>query len=178
MAALEQWGSLLGAPGVVQFKDIETAMPNRILASILAFLVLLAASAVGVAAPIISGNYYEEQINPTCPSSFYFCRANFSATPADKILFVERVSCFVVTTQPIIESMFAFSTTLNGSSARPFPLAFAKTVQSENLHYYNVNEEVKIRVGPGRYPFIYLQYPDIGSANLKCVIVGTLQQLP
>lgn len=128
----------------------------------------------GHTAPIVAGNYYEERINPTCPQSFYFCRGTFSATPAGRVLNIERLACTVTTTQPITESTLNIANTANGSANRTFALAFAKTVQVGNLHYYNVNEEVKIRVGAGRFPFVMIEYPNIGSAHLECVIIGTL----
>jgi hypothetical protein len=126
------------------------------------------------AAPIIADNYYEERISPACPQSFFYCQAYFAATPPGKVLMVERLACTVVSTQPIIESTLNVSVTMNGVASRTFPVAFAKTVQVENLHYYNVNEEVKIRIGPTRYPFVRIEYPNAGSANLECVIIGTL----
>jgi hypothetical protein len=131
-------------------------------------------ASVGHSAPIVADNYYEERISPTCPQSFFFCQAHFSATPAGKVLMVERLACTVVSTQPIIESTIGVATTSNGSAVRKFPVAFAKTTQVENLHYYNVNEEVKIRIGPSRYPLVRIEYPAAGSANLECVIIGTL----
>lgn len=128
----------------------------------------------GHAAAIVAGNYYEERINPTCPQSFYYCRGTFSATPAGRVLNIERLACTVKTTQPITKSTLNVATSANGSATRTFAVAFAKTVQVENLHYYNVNEEVKIRVGQGRYQFVMIEYPHIGGAHLDCVIIGTL----
>jgi len=128
----------------------------------------------GHTTPIVAGNYYEDRINPTCPQSFDFCRGTFSATPAGRVLNIERIACTVTTTQPITKSTLNVATTANGSATRTFGLAFAKTVQVANLHYYNVNEEVKIRVGAGRYPYIMIEYPNIGTAHLDCVIIGTL----
>ena len=129
-----------------------------------------------LSAAILADDYYEERVSATCPADFGFCRLNFSAIPVGKVVILERVGCVLsVSNQPVIHAQIGVSATSGGTPTRSIPLTFPRTLQTSSYHFYNTNEEIKFRIGNGRYPYVFAEYLNAANGSMECVIVGTVK---
>lgn len=133
-------------------------------------------TAQAFSAATVTDDYYEESVSATCLAYGGFCRLDFSATPTGKELTLERVGCHLqVSNEPVISASIGVATTPGGPPKRSFPLAFPQTLQTTSYHFYNTNEEIKFRIGQGRYPFVLAEYLNAANGSMLCVIIGTLK---
>jgi hypothetical protein len=120
---------------------------------------------------IISGTYYEERKSVQCSApGNSSCALIFAATP-QMVLFTD-VSCLIQVNGPIAQTGF-------GVNDAPTPGALRRIeffpVQPGNGGYYTAKFKTSFLFGAGKYPTIYWNLTTVGTGQLDCKIVGTLQ---
>ena len=147
------------------------------------FAFLLAATAVWAglapvhAGVLISGAYYEDTAYATCPTtSSPFCHLMFSATPVGKFLTITNVNCNVMRSAPHYRLVLGISTSTAPSANRaiPLPITAGSSVNLSGAYVNAFAEEVRILVGPNRYPFIFSEARASSIGTIECTITGTL----
>lgn len=128
------------------------------------------------AAPIISGNYYEEDSFATCDNTSA-CKIRFAAVSAGKKLLITQVSCEIQAAGNNAE-LRGVNLAINGN-----PLRRLKTLLP-NLIYtsagnaqrtYVVGQTFQFLVGPATSPAVSTFFSTAANTiNLVCQIVGTI----
>jgi hypothetical protein len=146
--------------------------------------------AIALAAPahaqnnkqIISGTFYEDQA--TLPSTAAgIATLTFTQTPANKFLNITNVACdvFVSATQVLTLMRLQVGTNPGASDlGRSYPIkntpSAPEIIQNGKL-YSVVTNEVFFKMGPGRFPSIFIVAASNGGALSmapNCFIVGNL----
>ena len=137
-----------------------------------ALALVLGGNAHGAA--LVYGTYYDESNFATC-SNTTICRANFSQTPADKLLMVTKVACQITSTAPAATGMLHISTGFGGGAlSRYLPLAFQTPQLIGSLYFVSIEANAHFLVGQGRFPFVTLTTQAPANITSFCTIVGDL----
>jgi hypothetical protein len=158
--------------------------PNHTEAEMFARLTIFAVAALALAfgnhakaAPLSYGTYYDEQILGVVCSNTPDCEVYFSQLPSNNLLMLEKVNCYIQTTQPLIQVYVTISQTPTGSAfgrgvfVNPGPAV----VIGGTLYAYTFQTDARILIGQGRYPFIFAETQSASSvSNMDCGIEGTL----
>jgi hypothetical protein len=155
-------------------------MEAEMFARLAMFAVVALALAFGnqaKAAPLSYGTYYDEQIVGINCSNTPDCAAYFTQLPSDKLFMLEKINCYIQTSQPVIQLYVTVSQTPNGSAfgrgvfGNPGPAI----IETGGVYNYTFQTDARILLGQGRYPFIFTQTQSAASSTiLDCGIEGTL----
>ncbi|MBR0836816.1 hypothetical protein JQ612_26795 [Bradyrhizobium manausense] len=131
--------------------------------------------------PIRSGDWYEDRasFSSTGGSSMSL---NFSQSPTDKFLNVTHVTCYIQTlTSQVLQDVELYVGTTSGSGDLLRPMFIRGTMSPEigQRKHYGINTDaVYFKMGPGRYPSIYINTDSatsgLFSISANCTIVGNL----
>ena len=139
-------------------------------------LVLVIAGQAG-AAPLSYGTYYDETTFYSC-SSGISCRVNFSQTPADKLLMVNKISCNSTSSAQLVQGTLHIATTFGGGDlpTRSLPLVIPTTsvLANNSAYYVSFREDAHYLIGQGRFPFLLLESPVSGTKFGRCTLIGDL----
>lgn len=157
--------------GAIQMQNIrQTVIALSIVAG-------LCSAGSAPAAPIISGDYYEENGVATCATNLGGCIVTFSATPS-KILLTSIACVFNVASQ-ITEVDLGIRDTPGSAVRRETYLALGSpvTASSGTSRTYTVSMPVDFMTAQGRYPSVFADVEGgAGNASGKCKITGRIQQ--
>lgn len=141
--------------------------------SFAALAALAAVPNVAWAAPSIVGNHYEDNNSISCANSSV-CRLTFDATPAGKVLIIERVNCHTAYPQPILQSVALGISTTPTDSMKRFRWLPVTALTTGSVTDYVADLETKQLVGPVRHPNIVIRSSTAYYPYLTCSIAGTL----
>ena len=142
--------------------------------------VLWAASAHAGASRI--GNAYYEDIFPfkDCPSISGCIATSSAATPSDAYVRMKHFYCNITATSETLYSLqlelWTAPPGMSGASRiKTVPLSFSPPVASNSTTiYYNIDHDILLATGPGRYVVFNANFLQVGSASLSCAITGDL----
>jgi len=125
-------------------------------------------------APLIVGNYYEENGSVGCGASSNGCALFFTAVPAGKILLITRVSCLI--TEEDNRIVFVTLGQRNPTNAvfRRQYLKVTRLSGTTGLNRFAVNEEANLLIGPKVQPGVQLVTDLSEASSFECQIVGQL----
>ena len=125
-----------------------------------------------VAAPIIIGNYYEENLELVCPGT-YTCAIIFSAAPTGKRVLTRYIDCQI---EALNNSLKFLTLQFQGGNARVHPMVAALQANTEFGHTYAAHYETTVLFGDNK-PFVYYE-GQVTAANqtvrMKCSLTGEL----
>lgn len=131
--------------------------------------------------PIVSGAWYEDRAFNSGSGIVFL---SFAQAPTNKFLNITHVACIVVTSTGLVLGQVTLGgSSTNGASGdlgRGQEIRGNATVEiGSSGRYYSIVTESYLKLGPGRYPFIYFLGAQgaTGSGNsisVDCTIVGNL----
>lgn len=147
----------------------------------IAFTVAAGLCGVGsaLAAPVISGDYYEENVQGICTTALGGCSMLFSATPS-KILIGSVACTFLNVDFDITHIELSIRDTPSGQNRRetflPFSPPVTRQVGSGNqiVRFYTVATPVDFMTAPARYPVIFAFVPGATGTQARCKITGRI----
>jgi hypothetical protein len=148
-----------------------------ILARLVQFAVVALALVPGAhanAAPLTYGTYYED-FAPQASCTGTICHVNFSQTPADKLLMVNRITCSSTSDGQPGTYALQISASLNGPqlATRSYDLAATpRQPTAGGAWITQLNETVHFLVGQGRFPYVRVDVSSIKS--FTCTLIGDL----
>ena len=148
------------------------AKPLSAIASAATFTLSLQAHAL--AGVVISGDYYEQASTFVACQSANYCRVDLDRIPADKLLDVQHVNCYVQSSQAIRTAGMGSSSASGGSTARFIYFPFQINATGGGNYYYLVNEPVNYRIGASPYLFFAVETFASAQIGVSCIATGRL----
>jgi hypothetical protein len=144
--------------------------------------VLVAALAIGTqahAAPLVYGTYYDETTSFSCQNtSTTQCPALFSQLPADKLVMVRKIECFIYSAHVLSNGFLFISPTSGGVPiGRSLPMAILMTGNSahaDGSYRYTVDMDIHWLVGQSRFPYVNFTSDAPATIIGDCTLVGDL----
>ena len=124
------------------------------------------------AAPVINGQYYEENASVGCGVS-NGCTLPFTAVPAGKRLLITRISCAITEANDRIVSV-ALGRRSGSGVQRDQYLNVTLISGVAGLRRFVVSQETSLLLGAGVQPGIELVTDLSGASSFTCQIIGQL----
>jgi len=148
-------------------------MAGRTLVSLAASLAFAALVASPAGAVTVSGTYYEDTADVSCPNTDVSCALNFAVLPSSttgQFLTLTGISCYMYLSQPWIGSVLRITDT-GANERRPH---FIEGNRLSGPVYPQRPLAVKISGGPPRQLKLLIVSSAPGTFYAQCTIVGTL----
>ncbi len=154
-------------------------MHRELLAGIAVLFTALGCATSAKAQVNIAGSHYEA-ISGIATCNGNHCVAPFPQLPADKYTHITRVTCTIVSSQPVVRMQVGIrSTPASFSLMRWQYLEPSLTANVAGNLFHNLNDAVDLLAGKGRYPAIAVVTVGAADPFIECTIAGTLlDQLP
>lgn len=130
---------------------------------------------------VISGTFYEDQASGVATAQALLLK--FVQTPANKFLNITNVNCNITTAlSEVVADVRVQTGSVSGGNDLGRDHSIRGTLSPETgsvYKYYGIsNSAVYFKLGPGRYPSIYISTPTASAGSLftaaTCYIVGDL----